>query len=109
MQGLMSPRVSSKPAGHEVTREGCDVKHRIPRKDRWTAWEDQGRNTSPGRSPGAEVRRKKVSAVQRRERKGVPCRGNRIHTDMEMGLQIHGAEQKEVGLKRGFQINLRRL
>lgn len=107
VQGLMSPHVSSKALGHEVTRRDCDMRRRIQRRDRRTAWEDQGRPLRGG-APGAEFRRKE-SVVQSKKRKCVPGRGNCTHRGMEMGPQIHRGKEKDVGLKRGFQINLRRL
>lgn len=104
----MRAHVSSEASGHKVTRRGCDRRHRIPRTDRQTQGrirEDlSGEELLKLKSEG---RRKQESAVQRKESKGVPCNYNCTHTGMEMGPQIDRGEEKEVGLKRGFQTNLR--
>ena len=46
----------------------------------------------PRGDPGAELRRKHESTLQRKERKGVPRRGNCRPEGMEVGPWIHGVE-----------------
>lgn len=49
-----------------------------------------GRGGLPRGDPGADLRRKRESTLQRKERKGVPCRGNCRPEGLEVGPWIDG-------------------
>lgn len=55
----------------------------------------------PRGDPGADLRRKRESTLQRKKRKGVPCRGNCRPEGMAVGPWIDGGEGLDVELKSG--------
>lgn len=79
-----------------------DPEERVP------GWEDRERLLPRG-DPGAELRKKHESTLQRKERKGVPHRGNCRPEGTEVGPWIHGEEDLDVEPKSGRGIPLRRL